>query len=260
MKRIYKSCPPENTISRIRGILDEMGIPVRETKRTNPYDSLYSVRLETPPEFGGFGVNGKGLTRPYALASAYGEFMERIQNGMFLGNGFTRRIMENLHRRCGFYFAPDETFLDMAAFEALPPSVVHDLSPGGREGLRRYYERLAENGYPGCVALPFFDVLRRRTVHIPFNLLLTVTGSNGMCAGNSPEEAIYQGLCEVMERFCVKAVFTGGMTPPTVPPDYLLQLERESRQVNAGHPVHGTPRCVSSPVPGACPSARAARK
>jgi len=34
-------------------------------------------------EYGGnFGTNGKATTKSYALASAYGEFMERIQNAL----------------------------------------------------------------------------------------------------------------------------------------------------------------------------------
>ena len=81
-----KAVPPEETIRRIRGILSDCDLFVVET--TFPaQNGTYSCRLELgdPPLFGwGFGVNGKGMSPRYALASAYGELMERLSSGALM--------------------------------------------------------------------------------------------------------------------------------------------------------------------------------
>ena len=72
------------------------------------------------------GTNGKGMSRQYALASAYGEFMERIQN-MFLfdytkfacnsyiknlpKNKTYRKLLRKLNVNLSYSFFSDERFL-----------------------------------------------------------------------------------------------------------------------------------------------------
>ena len=38
-----------------------------------------------------------------------------------------------------------------------------------------------------------------------------------MCAGNSPEEALVQGLSEILERYVQKLMFQGRLSFPAVP-------------------------------------------
>ena len=45
-------------------------------------------------------------------------------------------------------------------------------------------------------------------------------GTNGMCAGNTPEEALIQGISEVFERYVIRSIFRENITPPTVPVEY----------------------------------------
>ena len=78
----YKDSSPVQTVNRIKCILDDYGIETEEIwLETNvPYCYALSVVEKNT----GFRVNGKGLTREFALASGYGEFMERLQLG-FVG-------------------------------------------------------------------------------------------------------------------------------------------------------------------------------
>ena len=46
-------------------------------------------------------------------------------------------------------------------------------------------------------------------------------GSHGMCAGNTPAEALGQGLCEIFERFSNCQIAQGKIIPPSVPTAYL---------------------------------------
>lgn len=71
---------PLETINLIKKILSENKIKIKESKITNINNSVFSVRLELK-NIPGVGTNGKGITKEYALASAYAEFMERLQSG-----------------------------------------------------------------------------------------------------------------------------------------------------------------------------------
>ena len=65
--------------------------------------------------------------------------------------------------------------------------------------LDEFFTRRLAEGYVAVTALgpvpclPFVDVFSRREVHLPYALLSRMTGSNGMCAGNTPEEALAHG-------------------------------------------------------------------
>ena len=50
--------------------------------------------------------NGKGMTKEFAMASAYAEFFERFQNGMF------RFRMEKPTKEIPFSNSPDEKYMD----------------------------------------------------------------------------------------------------------------------------------------------------
>lgn len=105
MAHNYKDDTPLNTIYRIRNILEKIDVLVYEKIWNNPHNEIYSVRVECSEEDGEFGSNGKGRTRRYALASAYAEFIERVENGFILGNsGINRFFMKKIKERCGFYF------------------------------------------------------------------------------------------------------------------------------------------------------------
>lgn len=65
-------------------------------------------------------------------------------------------------------------------------------------------------------------------------------GSNGMSAGNTREEALVQGMSEVVERYVQKRIFSDRPALPDIPEDYLRRFEdiygmycaiRESGQV-----------------------------
>jgi ribosomal protein S12 methylthiotransferase accessory factor len=46
-------------------------------------------------------------------------------------------------------------------------------------------------------------------------------GSNGMCAGNTPEEAVVQGISEVLERHVNLEILKKQIVPPTIPAEYI---------------------------------------
>jgi YcaO-like protein with predicted kinase domain len=227
LRRPYKHAAPDATVSRIKGILTKLDCDAHEIHWANPYSGIYSVRVETELRNGNFGQNGKGKTKAYTLASAYAELMERIQNGML--NGFARLFNEQNRNETGFCYYPDERILPQEEFDSLPPAYLADIGAGphGSTISNEYYERLRKNGYAGPISVPFFDSLSRNIVYLPYNLTIGMIGSNGMAAGNTVTEAVFQGLCELYERFACAIIYNRRLTPPTVPRRFLAEFPDE---------------------------------
>ncbi|WP_319779870.1 YcaO-like family protein [Maridesulfovibrio sp.] len=220
---------PSETITRAKQLLKKMGIQPLSEKWFNFKDQVHSVRIETDFNNGFFGTNGKGVTKDYALASAYAEFLERLQNGMLPQKAFTRSHLSMINAEVGFNYFPDEKTIELKQFLQLPETVLSDAFGDGNclPLAEKYFKRTSASGSNGVVALPFYDILNNETILLPLNLILGLTGSNGMCAGNSDAEAIYQGLCEIIERFCSAHIFFNELTPPDVPDSYLRQFPEE---------------------------------
>ena len=111
----YKALPPYKTINNIRSILESLDIFTTEYHigLNNFYQSCRV--LINNGELGqlNIGTNGKGLRTDYALASAYGELMERIQNRMILKKCFMPllRALTNWKRTIR-YFAKHLEIMD----------------------------------------------------------------------------------------------------------------------------------------------------
>jgi ribosomal protein S12 methylthiotransferase accessory factor len=231
MGRPYKESTTKSTISTIRRILKDIDLVPSETFYGNPYPQIYSASIELPPEKGGFRTNGKGRTKNFCLASAYAEYMERMQNLLFAN--FSRTMMNQLKAEFGFFYDPEEICMNQDEFHRLPDDVLSDFirysGQGRKEYVSSYFKRVSANGMPGVASLPFFDTVNKKIQLLPINLLLITVGSNGMAAGNTQAEATFQAICELMERWSAALVFYRRLTPPTVPIRYLSQFDEEAR-------------------------------
>lgn len=234
MKRIYKEDTPTGTISKIRNILNDISILPYEEKWFHPYNQIYSVRLQCIDEDGGFGTNGKGRNIHYALASAYAEFIERIQNGYITGIfGVNRFFFSKLKEENGFFFYPDEKVMTKKQFKKLPKNYLDDIfgdivSEKERDKeIELYFNRIYKNGNEGAISVPFYDFRNRDITYLPINLTLTLSGSNGMAAGNTPSEGIFQALCELIERYSATTIYYNRLTPPTIPREFLQKFPKE---------------------------------
>lgn len=197
----HKDRRPAETIGKIRGILNGMGILLSERKWEAFGEGSLSVTL-SDLSVGGVATNGKGVSGEYALASGYAEFMERLQNGRLYTWRFG--LMDEVRFRY-----PDQR--DM--------SVSRCLEEGRDMGLTHpFLEVLAgKEGLLPC--LPFFDCFAGGIKHFPVPVLYDGFSCTGMCGGNTPEEAIAQGICEIFERYAGQLIFGDDDTGfPTIPP------------------------------------------
>jgi YcaO-like protein with predicted kinase domain len=65
--------------------------------------------------------------------------------------------------------------------------------------------------------VPYSDIFNNKSEYFPFRALQAIVGSNGMCSGNTREEALIQGLSEICERFVLKALYLSPFCPPDIP-------------------------------------------
>lgn len=236
----YKDDLPANTVQRIKKILDGLGIGTVE-KWFEPVNGLCSLQVILQGT--GIKTNGKGTTPEYAMASAYAEFIERLQN-LALINYPSPEIRDYQ----GFYAAPDEkriTLEDMYNASDgetkiyLPPPPENEAATVSEflsqwlestaetdaqiDALQNYKFYAAEGDPPGFTAVPFYSVSDETVYYVPSQVLRLAYGSNGMCAGNTPEEAIVQGISEVLERHANLQILKKQIVPPTIPEEYIAE-------------------------------------
>ena len=90
-----KDLPLEQTIANMSGILADLGIKIEIASWRNIIPNVWSLHIRdahSPMCF----TNGKGATKEGALASALGEFIERLSNNHFYAEAFWGEDMANL--------------------------------------------------------------------------------------------------------------------------------------------------------------------
>ena len=230
-----KESDPLKTVERARSILSAQGIFTTEIWKNNANDARsYSLQL-TAPELG-VSTNGKGVTRRYALASAYGEFMERLQNMILLP---VEKFPAEDTASGGFCYFPDEELSSAReiadATDALSESVFRefykgqfllDIEKDKRLNVIRAYLGSMKNADPEKqITWPFYSVKNHKTVNIWQRFVAYLQGSNGMCAGNTPEEAIVQGMSEIFERYANQEIMISDIVPPDIPENEYRQYD-----------------------------------
>lgn len=214
--RPYKGAEPLSTINRARQALERCGLFTIERCFYHPDARVACARVmlgdEDKLSFG-VGTNGKGMNMRYALASAYAEFMERLQNGMLFPNRQLQFAPGGLFR-----FGPDERYCSPEETAEACGDIVREIFGLDSDGAAR---RLLKDAFGDAPVLcaPFADMFAGRVRDVPIKLFYNTSGTNGMCAGNTPMEAIVHGICEIMERFAMREIYMRSVTPPVVPPE-----------------------------------------
>lgn len=196
------------TVNKIRGCLEKVGIFLFEKAWTVNRGGLFST-IVADIGFEGVGANGKGVSRDAALASGYAEFMERLQNDKMLFTGSYGLMSEQHSAREpeAKVVEADESFFEenRTVFEALFRS----------EELERVKSWFIDSKR-SLQTLPFYSAATNSVKYLPLELLKRCCSSNGMCAGNSAEEALLQGISEIFERYAIREIFYKKLTPPSV--------------------------------------------
>ena len=206
----YKDDAPAGTVQRIRTILAELDLLPTE-QWFSKQEGRCSVRLTAPRLETTLAAGGKGGTPELALASAYGELIERLQNYLLFPLFAYYEFDEDLRAHAGFAYDPGERAVEFRELAGhVPEAHLRAFRLSGRER----HDFLLTGGR--IVLVPYRNVTRQAVSHVPFPFSCYLYGSNGMCAGNSREEALVQGISEVMERFVNRSLILDRLTPPRI--------------------------------------------
>lgn len=200
---IRKDSSLSDTIRRIRTILKKNSIKVSESFFSLS-DFFFSARVELT-DFPGIGSNGKGFTKKAALASAYAELMERLQAGFLLRSFFLNKDDFFLFQREEHIKKADLIKVAADLFSAPYKKKIGDLA----DVASIYTSSDFINAFSGEVIL------------LPNRLINIVCKTNGLCAGNTYEEAVVQGICEILERYVHRKIILEDLSLPDIPEEEL---------------------------------------
>ena len=200
-----KICPPEETVTAVKQRMQSMDLNILE--KTVRIDN---GRLDIPVFFSTCGHDarkvigtrkqmGKGATPAQAEASAVMELAERFSFFSFYKN--------HNHTRLGTW----DQFRDEAiSFDQIAKSV-HDESDD-LEIARQIFESLPLR-WTGA-----WNLTREKEVLVPINWFYAINAFNGPSAGNCVEEALSQGICEIVERHVSALICRRRLPAPRIDP------------------------------------------
>jgi ribosomal protein S12 methylthiotransferase accessory factor len=219
-----KILPPEETVKRFKDKLKTLDLDILKSAIR-----IDNGRLDIPVYFSTCGKDaaavtgtkkqmGKGGTPRQAEASALMELGERFSFFSFAKNpdNFFTDIYPNVRDKA-------------LSFEMIARSV-HDESDDLPVS-RKIFETLPLKWTWG------YNLTREEEVLIPFDWFFAINEFNGPSAGNCVEEALIQGICEIIERHTSSLVSQNKLTVPAIRPESVsdpLVLEMFGKYNNAG--------------------------
>ncbi|GGP18925.1 OsmC domain/YcaO domain-containing protein [Silvimonas iriomotensis] len=221
-----KDLPLEQTIANMSGILADLGIKIEIASWRNIVPNVWSLHIRdahSPMCF----TNGKGSTKESALASALGEYLERLNCNHFYAGSFWGEDIAN----APFVHYPDERWFKPGPKGALPAEILDEhclpiYNPDGELLGTHLYDTNSGNTERGICSLPFVRQSDGKVVYFPSNLVENLFVSNGMSAGNTLAEAQVQCLSEIFERAVKREILEGEIVLPDVPQEVLAKYPR----------------------------------
>jgi ribosomal protein S12 methylthiotransferase accessory factor len=212
-----KDLPLEQTIANMSGMLASWGVKIEIASWRNIVPNVWSLHIRdahSPMCF----TNGKGATKESALASALGEYIERLSCNHFYAGAFWGEDIAN----APFVHYPNERWFKPGKKDAVPAGLLDayclDIyNPDGELRASHLIDTNSGNAPRGIVALPFKRQVDGEVVYFPSNLIENLYASNGMSAGNTLAEAQVQCLSEIFERAVKREILEGEMALPDVP-------------------------------------------
>ena len=218
-----KDLPLEQTISNMTRVLANLGIKIEIASWRNLIPNVWSLHIRdahSPMCF----TNGKGSTKESALASALGEYIERLSNNHFYAGTFWGEDIAN----AAFVHYPNERWFKAGTDDALPVEILDEyclkiFNPEGDLRGSHLIDTNSGNAQRGICSLPYVRQSDGETIYFPSNLVENLYVSNGMSAGNTLAEAQVQCLSEIFERAVKREILESEIALPDVPQEVLAK-------------------------------------
>ncbi len=223
-----KDAALESSIESMQKKLLDLGFDIEEASWLNPVPHVYSVHIRDK-DCGLMFTNGKGTTRKSCLASALGEYFERLSCNYFfadfyLGEQFSQgefvHYPDEQWFNCEDYKIPDG-LLDETLWQYYDPE---QEIRGHEKPASLLFDTNSGRGERGICACPYRRQRDNKIVYFPVNIIGNIYVSNGMSAGNTENEARVQSLSEVFERYIKNKIIAEAICLPEVPQEVLKRF------------------------------------
>jgi ribosomal protein S12 methylthiotransferase accessory factor len=212
-----KDLPLEETIANMSGLLADLGMKIEISSWRNIVPNVWSLHIRDAASPMCF-TNGKGATKESALASALGEFIERLNCNFFYNDQFFGTEIAN----SDFVHYPNEKWFKPELDDSLPNDILDEYclaiyNPDGELRGSNLIDTNSGMKERGICSIPYVRQSDGATVYFPSNLIENLFLSNGMSAGNNLAEAQVQCLSEIFERAVKKQIIAEEIVLPEVP-------------------------------------------
>ena len=228
-----KDASLESTINNHQAKLQALGFHIEEKSWLNPVDGIWSVHIrdrDCPILF----TNGKGASRLACLASALGEFFERLSTNYFWTHYYLGPKVADRH----YVHYPQERWFEPGDDGSWPAGILNPelhkfYNPDDSIDAINLVEFNSGNVERGICAIPYVRQRDGAVTYIPVNIIGNLYVSNGMSAGNSQAEARTQALSEIFERHIKGRIISEGICLPDVPESVIARYPRIEAGIKA---------------------------
>lgn len=251
-----KDAALEDSIANFQQKLINLGFHIEQASWLNPVPNVWSVHIrdkDCPQCFS----NGKGASQKAALASALGEYFERLSTNYFFTDFYLGQQIAN----GDFVHYPSEKWFPIEDEDLLPngildPFLLDFYDPAQELTPDLLIDLQSGNGERGIVALPYLRQSDQQTVYIPQAIINNLYVSNGMSAGNSKNEARVQGLSEVFERYVKNRIIAEAISLPEIPMEVMARYPSIQASINKleqeGFPIYAFDASLGGQYPVIC--------
>jgi YcaO-like protein with predicted kinase domain len=211
----FKCDDVKKTISRIEQALQRLGLEFEYTSSSVARSvDLHWGSCSIPSL--NFFTAGKGTSEDLAKASAYAEMIERLSSGMAVKHDFMKRfdhdqIMPGLKGYSNFDYL--KGYVCCHQDDVQNPLSIESLLAYRTELSGDDIERIKKSDI-GQHWVDGYSLLQEKPVQVPMKLVHKISGSNGLAAGNTLEEAIVQASNEIFERYaCIETIRNRRIVP-----------------------------------------------
>lgn len=213
----------ESSIESMLNKLKALDIEIEQASWLNPVPNVYSVHIRDKA-CGLMFTNGKGASHKACLASALGEYFERLSCNYFFADFYLGETFSN----DDFVHYPDERWFQ-ADGEIMPLGLLDEdlwnyYDPEKQLKPAQLFDTNSGTGQRGICALPYQRQKDGKTIWFPVNVIGNIYVSNGMSAGNTANEARVQALSEVFERYVKNRIIAQGICLPEVPDEVIKRF------------------------------------
>ena len=218
-----KDLPLEETIANMSKLLADLGMKIEISSWRNIVPNVWSLHIRDAASPMCF-TNGKGATKESALASALGEFIERLNCNFFYNDQFFGTEIAN----SDFVHYPNEKWFKPGVNDELPSGILDDYcldiyNPEDELHASNLIDTNSGMTERGICSIPYIRQSDGETVYFPSNLIENLFLSNGMSAGNNLAEAQVQCLSEIFERAVKKQIIAEEIVLPDVPKEVIAK-------------------------------------